>query len=81
MGVKIEFNLKAFDQLRTAPGVDADLDRRARAVAAAAGDGYEVLPSQPGRKRARRLVAPVTRRAKRDNERNNTLIRSLSAGK
>lgn len=81
MAVKIKFNLKAFDQLRTAPGVDADVARRAERVAAAAGDGYEVLPAQQGRKRARRLVAPVTRAAKRDNETNNTLIRALGAGK
>ena len=79
--MKIEWRLAGFRELRQHPGVEADLDRRAHRIAEAAGAGFDVLPAQMGRTRARRLVAPRTAKAVSDNARHNTLIRSLDAGR
>ena len=78
---KIKWNRAAFNALRTAPGVEADLTERAQAMAAAAGDGVEMLPAEAGRRRAHRVVATVTVEAARANAKNNTLIRALDAGR
>ena len=79
--MRIKWRLKGFRELRQQPGVEADLDQRARRIAEAAGAGFDVLPAQMGRTRARRLVAPRTAKAISDNARHNTLIRSLDAGR
>lgn len=80
--VILKFNYrKGFRALRTAPGVRADLKRRADAVAAAAGPGVEVLPVQEPWSRARVLVGPVTPEAARRVAEDNTLIRALEAGR
>ena len=81
MGVKIKFNNAAFNALRTAPGIEADLTERAQAVAAAAGEGVEMLPAEAGRKRAHRVVATTTVEAAARNAKDNTLIRALDAGR
>ena len=78
---KIKWNRAAFNALRTAPGVEADLTERAQAVAAAAGEGVEMLPAEAGRKRAHRVVATVTPQAAKVNAEQNTLIRALDSGR
>lgn len=42
MAMIVKFNLKGFVALRNSPGVVADLERRAQAIAEAAGDGFAV---------------------------------------
>ena len=79
--MRIDFDRGAFAALLKAPKVQADVHRRARAVADRAGGGFEAFPSVPARKRARAAVVPVTYEAARRQARDNTLIRSLDAGR
>ena len=81
MAKRLKFNRAAFNALRTAPGVEADLTRRAEAIASAAGEGVEMLPAEAGRRRAHRVVATTTVEAAKKNEKENTLIRALDAGR
>lgn len=78
---KITLNLAGFRELRTSPAVQADLQRRAEAVAAALGDGFEV--SNPGtRTRARRTVGPTTPEAfAKVRKTPAALVRALNAGR
>jgi len=50
-------------------------------VADGAWDSFEAFPSTPAFKRARGAVVPVTYEAARRQARDNTLIRSLDAGR
>lgn len=77
MALRIKYNLKAFSELRTAPKVEEHLDAMTRSYAESCGEGYEVLPPQKGRRRARRVVATTTRAAVLDNSANQTLLRNL----
>lgn len=81
--VRIEFRRAAFKELRTCDAAIADVTGRAEAIAAAAGDGFEVLPVQAPRNRARALVATRSSDpdAIRRNAEQNTLLRSLDAGR
>lgn len=80
--VILRFNHRnGFRGLRTAPGVRADIRRRAEAVAEAAGPGVEVLPEQEPWSRARALVGPVTVEAARRTAEGNDLLRALEAGR
>lgn len=85
--VRIKFNPEAFYDLRRASGVIGDLEERAKRVQEAAGGsaaGYETS-SQQGAKRPegrwRATVITATAEAVADNAKNNTLIRSLDAGR
>lgn len=75
--MRIKYNLKAFRELRTAPKAEALLHGIATGYAQACGDGYEVLPPQPARNRARRMVATTTAKARADNNANQTLLKNL----
>lgn len=77
MTLRIKYNLKAFSEIRTTPEAEAHLDDLARSYAESCGDGYEVLPPQKGRRRARRVVATTTSEAVLDNSANQTLLRNL----
>lgn len=80
--VRLRFNQrKAFRELRSAPGVQQDLAERAARIAAAAGQGVEVLPAQTPRERAHLIVAPVTEDAVRRVAKDNALIRAMEAGR
>ena len=80
MAAKVKLSNKAFRELRTSPAVRAEIMRRAEAVAAAAGDGFQAVESAP-RNRARAAVVPVTVEAARKNARENTLLHALDAGR
>lgn len=61
--VRVKLHLPAFARLRTAPGVQTDLQRRAEAAARSLGAGWVV--EDPGTKtRARRAVVPDTAAAR-----------------
>lgn len=80
---KVKLNLKGFRDLRTSPAVVADIERRAKAIANAAGEGYAVLPIQSPRNRARAIVTtepgnyPAIVREARDHR----LLGALDAGR
>lgn len=78
--VRIVHKNEGYRALLTDPAVQADIQARAQRVANAAGEGYEMKASVP-RRRARAAVIAVTHEARRDNSANNTLIRSLDAGR
>lgn len=78
---RIVFHIGAFRALRTHPNVQRDIEARARRVAAASGSGYEVETSSPPRNRSRSVVLAVSRKARADNARHNTLLRNLGAGR
>lgn len=76
----IVLNRKGIAQLLKSPGVQADLARRAKAIAAAAGDGMEAS-STIGRTRARASVVTATFSAKEAEARNRVLSRAFDAGR
>lgn len=76
---RLVFHDRAIQGLLKSPEVQADLDRRARNIAAAAGEGYEVLRS-PGR-RARAVVITGTWAAKRAEAKRGNLRRAIDAGR
>lgn len=84
--VKIAYNIEGFYQLRSDPGVVENLEARGRAVLSAAGGrraGFRMASRQGAKNpqgRHRVSVAAVTKRAKRKNEEENTLIQALDAG-
>jgi hypothetical protein len=67
-------------QILKAPGTRADIERRTRAVARAAGEGYEPSVVE-GRNRVRGSVITATYDARRDNGKNHTLLRALDAAR
>lgn len=77
--IRFEWNRKAFEQIRRDPATLALLDELAQEHAAAAGEGYESSAMQ-GKTRARASVITATRRAIRDNSKNDTLLRVFSGG-
>lgn len=70
-----------FRELRTLPGVKAELLRKATAIANAAGDGFQVgeVRETGGRGRAHVTVAAYTRRAQYLNAKHHTLMNLLSS--
>jgi len=84
---RVVHKIAGYYALRSEPGVVADLEARGERVLADVGGeraGY-VLDSRQGRKRPqgrwRVSVAAVTAPAMIDNQRNNTLLRSLGAAR
>lgn len=78
--VRIEFDEKAFRALLRSDEVKADLERRARRIAAAAGPGH-VVDSDTGRNRARAEVVTGTFEAKRGEAVHHNLTRAIDAGR
>jgi len=82
VAMQIKYKQGAFRAVRTSQETVAEVNRRARRVAARAGDGYGIESGiSGGRGRARAIVRPVTPAAVRDNSRRNTLLRSLDAAR
>lgn len=85
--VDIKWNPKALYDLRRSPGVVGDLTKRATAVFNAAGGataGYSMSSMQGASKpqgRWRTTVAATDAKSKRDNAKNNTLLRATNAAR
>lgn len=77
---RVKLHNKGFDQLRKDPTMVADINARAKAIAKAAGPGYEVSP-RSGKKRHRASVITESYEAAKDNAENNTLLKALDAGR
>jgi hypothetical protein len=84
VAIKVVLNRKEVRRLLrgegTYSGVASDLDRRARAIAAAAGDGMEA-DSGTGPNRARASVRTVTREAMEAEATDRALTRAVDAGR
>jgi len=78
--IKFKWNMAGFEAVRRLPGVAEDINRRAEAIATAAGDGYEASPYD-GKTRHRASIFARTKRAQRDNAKNNTLVKSVDHGR
>lgn len=78
--VRIKVNGRAVAELLRSPEVAADLERRARAVAAAAGPGHEVTV-EIGPNRARASVATATIEAIIAEARTRNLTRAADAAR
>lgn len=83
--MRIKWNLKGFRDLRNAPGVLADLDRRANKIAEAAGEGFEARPAKPGTRgsapRGRASVGTYTFEGNRRQAKSNVLENAIWAGR
>lgn len=78
--VRIVMNHKGARDLLRSKEVLADLERRAEAIAAAAGDGME--PSaMVGKNRARASVITATHSARRAEATSRALTRAIDAGR
>lgn len=90
MATRVRMNMQGFYKLRSAPAVKQDLERRAERIAAAAHDvgspeAEYGVGSQQGAKRPqgrwRSTVFTKNAVAIRSNAKNNSLIKSLDAGR
>ena len=77
---RIVFHHAGFDAVRSSPGVQADLHRRAQAIAEAAGDGFEVN-ERVGKHRARASVRTETFKARRAEAQDKVLTTAIDAGR
>ena len=80
MTVRFELNRQAVREFLRSAEVRADLERRARQIAAAAGPGHRV-ESEIGANRARAAVITDTIEAMIGEARDRNLTRSLDAGR
>lgn len=79
--IRVEVNREGIAQLLKDPGVAADLERRARNIAAAAGPGMEVEPPFEGARRVRVTVRTGTYAAREAEAKNRALTRAIDAGR
>lgn len=80
MAARVVINKKAVGEILRSPAVLADLEARARRIAAAAGPGHKV-DSEVGTKRARAAVITETTEARRAEAKARTLTRAIDAGR
>ena len=82
---RLKLNQKEFARLRNLPEVMAELNRRARKIADAAGEGFEARDARPGTKgrspRARASVGTTDYKSRRRQSKENVLQRALNAGR
>lgn len=74
-------NKRAIGDLLRSPKVRADLARRARNIAAAAGPGKWNVHDETGRRRARAVVVTGDFEARRNEARTRALTRAIDAGR
>lgn len=80
MAAKVKLNRAGMTALLKSDAVRADIERRAQAIAAAAGDGHEA-GSSIGQTRARASVITTTFDAMYREATNRTLTRAFDAGR
>jgi len=80
MSVRIVLNRKGIGELLKSAEVEADLKRRADAVANAAGEGMEAT-SEVGSRRARASVRTATREAAMAEAEDRDLTRAIDAAR
>ncbi|MDR1954287.1 MAG: hypothetical protein LBQ21_07465 [Clostridiales Family XIII bacterium] len=78
--VKVHVDYNAGRALLNSSEVRTDLQRRVSAIASRAGDGY-VADVQKGKTRLAGMVKTGTIKAIRSNAKNNTLLKSIDAGR
>ena len=78
--VEFELNLPGLNELMKSAEMQKVLDQKAQAVQNAAGEGYN-RQTYPINWIAVSSIYPETRKAKKDNLKNNTLLKALSAGR
>lgn len=74
--MKVQWNRAAFEEVRRSGPVMAEVSALTYGLARAAGEGYKGSTMQ-GLSRFRGIVFPDTWSARKDNARNNTLVRVL----
>lgn len=74
MAMRIKHHSKGYAALLKHPAVQADIERRAQAVATAAGEGIVAESSTPIRRARAAVVAPR-------GDSDNRIIRALDAGR
>jgi hypothetical protein len=77
---KVKVNKKGVGELLKGKEVQADLERRGRQIAAAAGPGHEVQ-TYVGKNRARVTVRTATHAARLAEARTRSLTRAFDAGR
>ena len=77
---RIQFNYAGFNAVRRSPQVAADIERRAQAIAAAAGEGMEVRTGLNA-SRAWATVSTGTDDAKRAEAEDKALTRAIDSGR
>lgn len=78
---KVKLNSRGIQAIMKSAGVKADLDRRARRIAAAAGPGVEAKPAESGAERARAAVVTTTYQGRLNEARDRRLSRAIDAGR
>lgn len=78
--VRIKLNEAGVRALLRCPGAQAELERRARRIAAAAGEGFLAIGDSGG-KRARAVVITATRAARKAEATDRALTRAVDAGR
>lgn len=76
MSKKFELNYSGVAELMKSPEMIEVLRDKARGIQESAGDGYEIS-SFIGKNRANVSVKTKTRKAIRDNNKNNTLLKAM----
>lgn len=79
--IEIRLNLKGVNEVMISDGVQADVLRRARAIAAAAGEGFEAEEGKRHPWVARAYVVPTTYQAMAAEARTRALTRAVDAGR
>jgi hypothetical protein len=80
--LRVKWNYPGMGKILRSAEMRADLERRARAIAAeAGGDPDYVADSSIGRTRARASVRTATVAAAREEATDHTLLRALDAGR
>lgn len=76
----IRWNLRAFEEIRRLPGVDARIQSEVTRVLDTVGREHYDGGVEPGKSRSRGYVVTIDGVAIRDNARNHTLLRALGGG-
>lgn len=79
--MRFELHIEAFNELRNSPEISQMLKDAADRIAADAGDGFEAGPVIHGKTRAHVNIHTTDYLSRVQNARDDTLMRSLDAGR